>query len=173
MKRLRILLVGLVLLVAFGFLWMSKAKPGEVLTSYTFVAIDAPADKAWNILTDVSHYPDWNPYIVKVDGTLSSAAKLTIESRSEGKSESHRVRVTRFDPAGHQFSWQGASIFSGLLSWSEQYSVEALDANHCRVTVAESHQGLLANWYWKSHKNRGLASHRLLGAALKKKAEQQ
>src|SRR3954469_11090854 len=108
MKRLQILVFGLILLAVFCAVWFTKTKPGEVLTSYTFVAIDAPADKVWAMLTDVSSYPAWNTYIVEASGTLKVGEKLKIVEEISGRRHSHSVRVTHFQPADRQLAWQGS-----------------------------------------------------------------
>jgi hypothetical protein len=172
MKRLQIFVFGLILLAVFYAVWFTKAKPGEVLTSYTFVAIDAPADKVWATLTDVSSYPSWNPYIVEASGTLKVGKRLKIVEEIDGKRHSHSVLITRFEPQPGVMEWQGSIFPAAFLKWNEWFSVEAVDANHSRVTMLISHQGLLANFYWKYNKNRDLQAYHNFGAALKKKVEE-
>jgi hypothetical protein len=172
MKRLQIFVFGLILLAVFCAVWFTKTKPGEVLTSYTFVAIDAPADKVWAVLTDVSSYPAWNPYVVEATGTLKIGERLKIVEEIDGKRHSHSVLVTQFEPQQRQIVWQGSIFPSAFLKWNEWFSVEAVDANHSRVTMLISHQGLLANIYWKYNKNKDLQAFRKFGAALKKKVEE-
>ena len=36
---------------------------------HTEIEIEAPADIVWDILTDLDHYEDWNPFIVSSAGT--------------------------------------------------------------------------------------------------------
>lgn len=171
MKRLRILLVGIILVALFGFLYATR-NTGEVLTSYTFIAVNAPAEKTWAILTNISAYPSWNPYVVEAEGNLSSGQKLRIVEEVGGKRHTHTVRVTRLDVANHELQWEGSMIPAKLLKWEEGFLVEAVDASHCRVAMLNSHQGLLAKLYSKYNKNRHLQAFREYGAALKKRAEQ-
>jgi hypothetical protein len=171
MKRLRILLVGMVLLALVGFVCATR-NTGEVLTSYTFVAINAPAEKTWATLIDFSSYPQWNPYIVEVDGTPRVGEKLKIVEEAGGKRHSHTVRVSRFDSSTHELRWEGSLISAILLKWDEGFEVEAVDANHSRVSIINSHQGFLAKTYYRYNKNRDLLTYREFGSALKKKLEQ-
>src|SRR6185369_17533342 len=136
--------------------WVTKTKPGEILTSYRFVAIDAPPDKVWAVLTDISSYPSWNSYIVEANGTLKVGEKLKIVEEIDGRRNSHVVRVARFDPTNRVLVWQGSSLLPALFQWSEWISVDAVDANHSRVTLLITHQGLLAHPYRKYNKNRDL-----------------
>jgi uncharacterized protein YndB with AHSA1/START domain len=34
----------------------------------TEILINAPIEKIWAVLTDVSYYSSWNPFITKIDG---------------------------------------------------------------------------------------------------------
>jgi uncharacterized protein YndB with AHSA1/START domain len=171
MKRMQIFVFGLVLLAVLFAVWVTKTKPSEILTSYRFVAIDAPADKVWATLTDVSSYPDWNSYIVEASGTLEVGEKLKIVEEIDGRRHTHTVLITRFDPTNRVLVWQGLNFPSTLLQWSEWFSVEAVDANHSRVTMLITHQGLLANPYRKYNKNRDLHGFQEFADSLKKKAE--
>jgi hypothetical protein len=67
--------------------------------------------------------------------------------------------------------WQGASLLPSLFQWSEWFSVEAVDANHSRVTMLLTHQGLLAHPYRICNKNRDLKGFQEFAESLKKKAE--
>jgi hypothetical protein len=171
MKRLRILLVGIVLLALFGFLYATR-NAGEVLTSYTFIAVNAPAEKTWAILTDLSSYPSWNPYVVEVEGSLAVGKKLKIDEQVDGKRHTRTVRVTCLDVSTHELRWEGSLVPAMLLKWDEGFLVEAVDASHSRVAMVNSHQGLLAKMYRKYNQNRDLKAFREFGAALKKRAEQ-
>jgi uncharacterized protein YndB with AHSA1/START domain len=45
----------------------------------TGVDIDATADRVWRVLTDVSAYDRWNPFIVHADGTAEAGARSRCE----------------------------------------------------------------------------------------------
>ena len=171
MMRFQFLLVGLVLLAPSGFAYVTR-NSGEVLTSYTFVAINAPVDKVWRLLTDTSAFPQWNPYIVEVNGTLKVGVFLFFVVASNGQRHTHRVRVTRMDLAGHELQWVGGLVPSALLTWDEGFTVEHIDDGHSRVAIVNSHQGLLAKLYRKYYQNSDLQAYREFSSALKKKAEQ-
>jgi hypothetical protein len=173
MKRLQILVFGLFLLAVLCAVWITKTKPGEVVNSFRFVAVNAPADKVWATLTDLSSYPNWNPYIVEAHGTLKEGEKLKIVEDIGGRRRSHSVLVTRFQPADRELVWQGSIFPAALLQWSEGFSVDALDAGHSRVTIRISHQGLLARVFQKYNTAMDLRAFQEFAPALKKKVEEQ
>ena len=48
----------------------------EITTSIT---ITATAEFVWNTLVDVEHYPEWNPFIKQVSGTLKVGNRIKIQ----------------------------------------------------------------------------------------------
>ena len=43
----------------------------------TFVDIEAPAERVWDVLTDLPAYEDWNPFITRAEGTLTVGSRVT------------------------------------------------------------------------------------------------
>ena len=41
---------------------------------HTTELIDASPDRVWQILADLSSYPDWNPFIIEASGELREGA---------------------------------------------------------------------------------------------------
>jgi hypothetical protein len=50
-------------------------------TIETEILIAAPVDAVWAALTDYGGYPDWNPYIVRIDGAPVAGSAITVHSR--------------------------------------------------------------------------------------------
>lgn len=65
------------------------------------LAIDAPIDAVWRILTDVGRYGAWNPFVVRVDGTIDGlGSPLVLHVRwTDGSRGTQAGEVlTVFDP---------------------------------------------------------------------------
>lgn len=43
----------------------------------TEIEINAPQSRVWEVLTDFSHYPDWNPFILELKGSVHQGATIT------------------------------------------------------------------------------------------------
>jgi hypothetical protein len=43
----------------------------------TSVDIDAPAERVWQVLTDLPAYGQWNPFITRAEGTLAVGAQAS------------------------------------------------------------------------------------------------
>jgi uncharacterized protein YndB with AHSA1/START domain len=50
----------------------------------TEIDIAAPAERVWRILTDFDAYPDWNPFIRKIQGRPEPSGKLEVRIEPPG-----------------------------------------------------------------------------------------
>ena len=48
------------------------------------IEIDASPDRVWNVLTDFAAYPDWNPFIRRLDGQFTVGSRLTTRIEPPG-----------------------------------------------------------------------------------------
>lgn len=53
----------------------NMAKSQEVSTE---IIIKSDPQTVWNVLTDFKDYPNWNPYIIYIEGELKSGKKLNV-----------------------------------------------------------------------------------------------
>ncbi len=172
MKRFFILVFGLVFIAAAWLVWYStQPQSKEVRATRTFVQVNAPPDKVWQVLTDTAAYIDWNPYVASVLGTPSLHAKLHIKEVVGGRTHRHTVQVSQFDPTQHLMAWHGSLWPSRLLSWDEGFRVEASDSGGSIVVISRGYQGLLLPLYWKIFNPYDLEGIRQMGSALKQRSE--
>jgi uncharacterized protein YndB with AHSA1/START domain len=48
------------------------------------IEIDASAERVWQLLTDFSTFPDWNPFISRADGEARNGARLEVYMQPSG-----------------------------------------------------------------------------------------
>jgi hypothetical protein len=75
------------------------------------IAIDAPIERIWAVLSDFAAYPEWNPYVKAVQGQVAPEARIEMDmlyhteyNTDKGKRVTEAVEVTAFAPPKY-FSW--------------------------------------------------------------------
>jgi hypothetical protein len=81
--------------------------------------ISAPAEKIWGLLTDAGAYPAWNTAVDKVEGQITSGAKMKMFAKvSPGRP--FPVTVSEFVP-NQKMVWSNAmplGLFSGVRTFT-------------------------------------------------------
>lgn len=105
--------------------------------------IAAPADVVWEILSDISAYPSWNPFMTRVDGRLAKGERLTVTIAPPGsKPQTFKPTVTSVE-AGHKIEWLGRLLMPGIFDGAHHLTVEAVSPTTSRFTQSEDFTGVL------------------------------
>lgn len=111
---------------------------------HTAIDIAAPPELVWDVLTDWSAYPRWNPFIVGLHGRLSPGARLVVTVvPGGGRHFTFRPRLVELEP-GRSLAWQGRMGVPGLFDGRHYFQVEALADGACRLIHGEDFSGLLS-----------------------------
>jgi hypothetical protein len=87
------------------------------------VPIDAPIDVVWRVLTDVHAYPEWNPFVVRVDGPVDrvgSRFRLHVRWQDGGATTAGEELVTLDPPA------EAGGMRRATLAWRFTEALSAL-----------------------------------------------
>jgi len=134
------------------------------------VEIDAPADTVWKIVADTSRYPEWNPFVQKVEGDLREGGRVAVTIRAPGrKPVTFKARVHRLDP-GRELRWRGQWYVPGLFDGEHALTVEPLEGGRARFGSHEAVTGLLLPLLGKPMRQ-SQAGFEQLCAAVKERAE--
>jgi hypothetical protein len=135
----------------------------------TAVDIDATALAVWRLLVDFAAYPEWNPFIRRIDGEPKVGAKLRVTIQPPGrKPMTFRPTVVVAEP-DHELRWLGRVLMPGIFDGEHAFIIED-KAGSCRLRQEESFRGLLVPAFsgMLADTERGFAA---LNAALKRRAE--
>jgi uncharacterized protein YndB with AHSA1/START domain len=102
------------------------------------VEIAAPAQRVWEVLTDVDLWPEWTRTVTSVkrldDGPLRSGSRVRIRQPKVPETE---YLVTELDP-GRSFTWVAAG--PGVRT-TARHHVTAMDDGGSRVTLTVEQAG--------------------------------
>lgn len=77
--------------------------------------INAPAETIWAILTDAEGYTDWDPAMIRLEGTIAPGEKITAYTKLS-PDRAFPVTVTEFKP-NQAMTWTGGmplGLFKGV-----------------------------------------------------------
>jgi len=139
----------------------------------TDIEIDATPETVWDVLTDLDHYPEWNPFIVEASGDVVVGSKLV--NRLEppgGKGMTFKPTVTVVEPAT-TFEWLGRPGVPGIFDGRHRFHLEATPSGGTRLTHDEEFSGALVRLMRKSLDTHTKAGFEAMNTALKTRAEAQ
>ncbi|MEW5737270.1 MAG: SRPBCC domain-containing protein [Thermodesulfobacteriota bacterium] len=154
----------------YAIVGLSVRKAREQRRLYTEIEINADAGTVWNILTDLSRFSDWNPFIVQSRGRALPGAIIECHPRVPGgRVHSFTATVTAAEP-GKSFAWLGHTLFPGFASG--EHIFEILPAGR-GVTLVHRMDfwGVALPFAWKYMEEPTRQGFVLMNEALKKRAE--
>ncbi len=98
---------------------------------HTTAVIEAPAFVVWQVLTDFRKYPEWNPFIVKINGELKVNSKLAMEMKFANEKIVHGEFLVMGAEVEREISWGGKNG-GNLFVMEHRLAIQPLARN--RVT---------------------------------------
>lgn len=107
------------------------------------IEITAGAEAVWAVLADGSRYPEWNPFISRLEGPLTPGGRLTVDLSPVGsrKVTMHPRVLVAHGP--HELRWLGKIGFGGLFNGEHSFRTEPASASSVRFVQSERFTGLL------------------------------
>ena len=135
------------------------------------IDIDASPQRVWHVLTDLSAFPDWNPFIVRAGGRIEVGGKLTLRMQPVG-GRAVTLKPTVIEAVdGSRLRWRGTVGIPGLLDADHVLELAPLDGGGTRLHHDEHFHGLLVPLMAKSVHRRTLPAFEAMNQALKHRAE--
>lgn len=135
----------------------------------TEIDINASPARVWQILTDFASYPQWNPFIRRIEGEPAEGAKLRIYiTTPAGVNREYSPKVTRL-AAEQELRWLGK--MPGLLSGEHIFAMEPVGEKSVHLVHREVFGGLLASFFGSSLDNDVKKGFEEMNSALKQRAE--
>jgi hypothetical protein len=134
------------------------------------IEIDAPAERVWDVLSDLSRYGEWNPFITKAKGELIEGAKLAIGIEPPGgRQMEFKPTVLEVEP-NRSVRWLGRFILPGIFDGEHTLAIEPVGESTARFTQRERFSGILTAFSGKLF-NRTQTGFEAMNEALKRRCE--
>ncbi len=134
----------------------------------TAVEIDAPREQVYAVLSDLSSYPEWNPYHRKVMGEFRNGAELTVNvTRPDGKQvvvPPHMIRIIE----NREIIWGGG--IRGVFYGEHSFILEQAPHGKTLLRHNEDFSGV-AIWFADLPPGVIADGYHLMNIALKRKVE--
>jgi hypothetical protein len=108
----------------------------------TSVDVDASPEAVWDVLTEGETYPNWNPFITRLDGVIEPQRRLTVRVDPPGRmAMTFRPRV-KIVEENHRLVWKGSFLVPNLFDGTHEFRIEPLEEG-ARFVQRETFGGLL------------------------------
>lgn len=157
----------LVLVAALG---INALRQSEHIS--TEIEIAAPPAAVWAALTDFKRYPDWNPFIRRITGSLKVGEELQVVFRlpsapDDGAGDmAFAPTLLKVEP-GRELRWRGRLWLAGLFDGEHWFRLEATGTG-VRLSHGEDFNGLLLFLMDADQTRQGFET---MNEALKKRVE--
>jgi hypothetical protein len=149
------------------FLLASVALLAGCTSIQSNIEINAPAARVREVLLNFDDYPNWNPFIVKVDGPVAQGRDVTVTVKPVGK-DPISGRTTVVSLTASRLEWIGSLAVPGLFRGDHEFVIEELDSNRTLFRQNERMGGLIIPFFDFKPEQAGFI---LMNEALKAKAE--
>ncbi|TLZ63502.1 MAG: SRPBCC domain-containing protein [Methanobacteriota archaeon] len=116
----------------------------------TEIEIDAPVENVWRALTDFPAFPEWNPFIRRIQGTPAVGSRLEVTLGASGtKPMTFRPTVKGFVP-NQELRWLGRVGIPGLFDGEHIFELSPVGPDRTRFVQRENFRGLFVPFLAKS-----------------------
>ncbi len=113
----------------------------------THVDIQATSGRVWEVLSDLAAYPEWNPFIPRIDGEIRPGGRLEVRIQPPGaKGMTFRPTVLKAEP-NRELRWRGRLWLPGLFDGEHAFTIEPNAAGRVRFIQSETFTGLLVPFF--------------------------
>lgn len=110
---------------------------------HTEIDLESSPEAAWQTLVDFAAYPEWNPFLKRVEGRISPGARLKVEMElPAGHKRTFHPRIVRYTP-GEEIRWLGRFFIPGLLDGEHAFMLERFRSDRVRFFQREIFRGAL------------------------------
>ena len=108
----------------------------------TEIEINAPSETVWNLLTDTSRFPEWNPFIRRLQGELKVGQKLAVLLQPSGaRGMEFKPVILKVEPT-KELRWLERLILLGLFDGEHIFQIEPVGGGRVLFRQREIFSGI-------------------------------
>jgi hypothetical protein len=111
----------------------------------TEVTIDASSETVWRILTDTERYPQWNPYIRELHGTLAPGEPIRFRFALVGRITIRAQARVLAVAEDRELRWAGHFPVDWLFRAEHYHVLEPISEHGVRLRHGEFFSGILGS----------------------------
>jgi hypothetical protein len=134
------------------------------------LGIKAPADVIWEIISDISTWPAWNPLYPEAQGVVGYGERLTLTLALPG-AKPRIIRPAILDWAPDEAIHWRLSMVGGLVATTRYLEIEKMSDTGCIFSNGEIFSGLLGPAVGRQMRRPIRAGFAALGEAVRDQAE--
>jgi hypothetical protein len=136
----------------------------------TDIDIDATPEQVWEVLTDLTAYSAWNPFIVRAEGVVEAGRRLTLTMQPVGgRAMTLRPRLVEVD-VPRRLRWRGTVGVPGLMDAEHTFTLEPRGSG-TRLVHEEDFRGVLVPFLAASLDRNTLPAFVAMNEALRSRVE--
>lgn len=136
----------------------------------TRIHIDAQPDTVWQVLTNFGRYPDWNPFMPRVEGTVREGETIMVRIEPPGgRGMTFKPTLQRVEPH-RELRWLGRLLLPKIFDGEHIFELHPDDGGR-RSVQRENFGGVLVPLLWGSMEGPTRRGFEAMNEAVKARAE--
>jgi len=138
----------------------------------TRITINASAENVWKVLKDFESYPNWNPFVIRIEGSGNVGQQLSTSMKMEGsKPQTFQPMVLKND-VNQEFRWKGKLFVQGLFDGEHYFQLKPISESETEFIHGEVFSGVLVTPVMSLIGVKTKAGFESMNQALKNRVEQ-
>lgn len=137
----------------------------------TEIEINASPDSVWEVLTDLSGYQQWNPFVVAGSGQVAVGEQLEVRMRQAGSKETTFKPIVTEATSPRAFEWLGRLGIPGLFAGRHRFDLVSTETG-TRLVHSEEFTGVLVPVLAKTLDQKTRAGFEAMNVAMKERIEE-
>ena len=110
----------------------------------TNISITADPERVWQQLTDFQQYPEWNPFVISIEGEAEAGkAILVLIDPPEGKTMAFNPKLLAVNE-NSELRWLGCFLVPGLFDGEHYFRISQREKGQVEFVHGEKFSGILA-----------------------------